>query len=185
MKREKRIFDTQSIVLCALFAALSTIGAYIKIPISYVPITMQLTFTTLAGLLLGSCKGAISVSIYIIAGLIGLPVFTNGGGFGYILQPTFGYILGFVAGAFVAGLIVGKRKEVSYSRYLLASFGSIAACYTLGTIYFHIIMNLYLGNNMGLWKILMLCVIPFIPGDVIMSLLASWVAKKIKYHLPL
>jgi biotin transport system substrate-specific component len=185
MNREKRIFDTQSIVLCALFAALSTIGAYIKIPISYVPITMQLTFTTLAGMLLGPYKGALSISIYVIAGLIGLPVFTKGGGFGYILQPTFGYILGFVAGAFVAGLIVGKKREVSYSRYLLASFGSIAACYTLGTIYFHIIMNLYLGNNMGLWKILMLCVIPFIPGDVIMSLLASWVAKKIKYHLPL
>ena len=70
--------NTKSLILCSLFAALIAVGAFIKIPIPVVPFTLQVLFTTLAGLLLGPRLGAISVGIYLLVGLIGIPVFTQG-----------------------------------------------------------------------------------------------------------
>ena len=69
-----------------MFAALIAVGAFIRIPIPYVPFTLQLFFTTLAGLLLGPKLGAASSLVYMITGLIGIPIFTEGGGPGYILS---------------------------------------------------------------------------------------------------
>lgn len=97
----KKKFTTRDLILCALFTALSAIGAFIRIPVPLVPFTLQITFTTLAGLLLGSKKGAISVAVYVLMGLIGIPVFTQGGGFSYVLKPSFGFLVAFIIGAFV------------------------------------------------------------------------------------
>ena len=85
MAREK----TRNLILCSLFAALIAVGAFIRIPIPVVPFTLQILFTTLAGLLLGSRLGATSVCIYIALGLLGLPIFAEGGGFAYVLKPRF------------------------------------------------------------------------------------------------
>ena len=95
----KKKFTTRDLILCALFTALSAIGAFIRIPVPLVPFTLQITFTTLAGLLLGSKKGAISVAVYVLMGLIGIPVFTQGGGFSYVLKPSFGFLVAFIIGA--------------------------------------------------------------------------------------
>ncbi len=183
--KNKKNFDTYSLVLCAMFTALSIIGAFLRIPVPYVPITMQLTFTTLAGLLLGAKRGTISVMAYIILGLAGLPIFTQGGGIGYVFQPTFGYIIGFMFGAFAAGIIVGNGNNVSYKRYLVGSFMSLLICYTFGTVYFYIIMNLYLDKNIGISTILLSCFLTVIPGDIIMSFLSAWLAKKLRPHIKL
>lgn len=176
-----RKFNTIDLVLMAVFTALTVVGAYLKIPIPYVPITLQLTFTTLAGLLLGPCRGAVSVVIYIIAGLAGLPVFTQGGGIGYVLKPTFGYIIGFAFGALVAGFVVGKRAQVSYKRFLAASLLSVLVCYLFGSVYFYFITNFYLNKAMDIANIILICVIPFIPGDVILSFLAAFVAVRLNF----
>ena len=72
---------TYKIALVAMFAALSAIGAFIRVPMPMVPFTLQLFFTTMAGLLLGGELGALSVGVYVLIGLLGLPVFTGGGGF--------------------------------------------------------------------------------------------------------
>ena len=85
----KKKFTTRDLILCALFTALSAIGAFIRIPVPLVPFTLQITFTTLAGLLLGSKKGAISVAVYVLMGLIGIPVFTQGGGFQLCAKTKF------------------------------------------------------------------------------------------------
>ena len=94
-------WDTRDMVLFALFTALIAIGAFIRIPVPFCPFTLQLLFTTLAGLLLGSRRGAASVAVYVLLGLVGLPVFTSGGGPSYIFQPTFGYLIGFIGGAWL------------------------------------------------------------------------------------
>ena len=80
---------TRELVFMAFFSALIAIGAFIKIPVPVCPFTLQLLFTTMAGLLLGSRLGSAAVWVYIALGLLGLPVFTNGGGPGYVFQPTF------------------------------------------------------------------------------------------------
>ncbi len=71
--------------MTALFVALIAVGAFIRVPLPNCPFTLQILFTTLAGIVLGSRLGAASVGIYIVLGLIGVPIFTSGGGPGYIL----------------------------------------------------------------------------------------------------
>ena len=71
---------TKNLMYCSLFTALIAVGAFIKIPIPVVPFTLQFLFTTLAGLLLGSKMGAVSVIAYMVMGLVGLPIFSEGGG---------------------------------------------------------------------------------------------------------
>ena len=73
---------TLGTVLCGMFAALITVGAYIKFHIGAVPFTMQVFFVILAGMMLGRKFGSISVLVYIAAGLVGIPVFTAAEGYG-------------------------------------------------------------------------------------------------------
>ena len=107
----------KELVLFSLFTALTAIGAFIRVPVPLCPFTLQLLFTTLSGLILGSRKGAASVAVYVALGLSGVPVFTQGGGPGYIFQPTFGYLLGFIAGAWLTGKLsehpgsLGKEQD--------------------------------------------------------------------------
>lgn len=72
--------NTRDLILVAIFAALTAIGAFIKIPVPYVPFTLQYLFCALAGMILGSKLGALSQIVYVAIGLAGLPVFTEGGG---------------------------------------------------------------------------------------------------------
>ena len=94
---------TKQLVFCSLFTALIVVGAFIKIPVPVVPFTLQYLFTMLAGLILGPRLGTISVTAYMLLGLAGLPIFTEGGGLWYVLKPSFGYIIGFCIGTYVTG----------------------------------------------------------------------------------
>lgn len=120
---------TTNLILCSLFTALIAVGAFIKIPVPVVPFTLQFLFTTLAGLLLGSKKGAISVVAYMVLGLVGLPIFSEGGGFWYVMKPSFGYIIGFCIGTYVTGLIAERMKEKMVPRYMLANFIGLLIVY--------------------------------------------------------
>ena len=84
----KKKITTREMTLCALFTVLTAVGAFIKIPIPVVPFTLQFLFTMMAGLLLGGRLGAASVGLYALLGLIGLPIFAEGGGFWYLLKPS-------------------------------------------------------------------------------------------------
>ena len=170
----KKKFTTRDLILCALFTALSAIGAFIRIPVPLVPFTLQITFTTLAGLLLGSKKGAISVAVYVLMGLIGIPVFTQGGGFSYVLKPSFGFLV-----AFVTGLIVEKKQNPSFLRILGASFAGMAFVYVLGAIYFYIICNFVINAPVSIGKTVMSCFVLVAPGNIALAILAALVAKRI------
>ena len=172
----KKKFTTRDLILCALFTALSAIGAFIRIPVPLVPFTLQITFTTLAGLLLGSKKGAISVAVYV---LIGIPVFTQGGGFSYVLKPSFGFLVAFIIGAFVTGLIVEKKQNPSFLRILGASFAGMAFVYVLGAIYFYIICNFVINAPVSIGKTVMSCFVLVAPGNIALAILAALVAKRI------
>ena len=73
--------------------------------------TLQFFFVLLAGILLGSKLGALAVLLYVVIGLLGLPIFAAGGGLAYIVEPSFGYLIGFIAGAYVTGIIWKKLME--------------------------------------------------------------------------
>jgi biotin transport system substrate-specific component len=181
MKKKLSMVD---LVLCALFTALIIAGTYIKIPISVVPITLQFLFTNLAGLLLGKKLGALSVGVFIILGLVGLPVFTGGSGIGYIFYPTFGYIIGYLIGTYAAGAIVEKSKKKSYKIMLIAGFSNLLIVYLFGLVHIYIIKNFYQdGAGITLWPLLLSYLLPFVPGDIIKCLVSAPLATRLRAGL--
>ena len=169
---------TKEMCLCALFTALICAGAFLKIPTPLLPITFQTLFVTLAGLVLGEKRGSLSVGVYILIGLIGIPVFTEGGGLSYILKPTFGYLLGFIAGAFVTGKIA--KKETSLKNYILSSFVGMLVIYIIGVTYYFLISRFYFGSETDIRKILVYCFLLTLPGDAVMCIIASVIGKRLK-----
>ena len=107
-------FSLREMILCALFVALVTAVTFIRIPVGTDVYTLQFLFTLLAGLLLGPRLGAAAVATYVLLGLLGVPVFASGGGPGYILQPTFGYLIGFVLQAWYCG--AASRRPCASAR---------------------------------------------------------------------
>jgi len=162
-------------VYAAMFGTLTAIGAYITIPLQPVPITMQDFFTLLSATLLGGYAGALSQVIYILLGIIGLPVFAGGkAGIGVLLGPTGGFLIGFVIGAFVIGKIVEMRKDPGWAWITMASLIGLLILYTLGAIQLSILAKI------SLEKALLVGVLPFIPGDLCKLVLATVVYQKMK-----
>ena len=85
---------TKSLIYCGLFTALIAVGAFIKIPVPVVPFTLQYLFTMMAGLLLGSKLGALSVTFYMLLGLAGLPIFSEGGWFRTTFLLSYKIVIG-------------------------------------------------------------------------------------------
>lgn len=170
---------TRNVVLIALFTALVAIGAFIRIPTPIVPITLQFAFCLLAGLLLGARLGALAVTIYLITGLIGIPVFTEGGGIFYVLKPSFGYLIGMAAGTFICGLIARSGNKLSYRRMVAGSLAAMLVVDGLGVIYMYFMCNYYIGTAMTFLKALYAGVAVFLPTDVMWCFLMSLVAYKL------
>lgn len=166
---KKADLNPRNLNLVGLFAALTAIGAWIKIPIPYVPFTLQLFFCIMSGLLLGARLGLVSQLVYVFIGLVGVPVFTNGGGLYYIFQPTFGYLIGFIVGAYVAGLIVEKVNNKSFKVCLIASLVSMMVVYLFGVPYLFIIKNYVLASDssFSLWNALYYGFLISVLGDIV------------------
>ena len=169
---------TQTLLCCGLFTALITVGAFIKIPVPVVPFTLQYFFTMTAGLLLGPVKGALAVISYMILGLCGLPVFSEGGGILYVFKPSFGYIIGFVIGTFVTGII--GRKKHNMANYLLANFAGLAVVYSIGMIYYYVICNYVINTPIAVKPLFIYCFLLAVPGDICLCILAAVFVRRVK-----
>lgn len=170
---------TRDLTMIAMFASLTAVGAFIKIPLPIVPFTLQYFFCALGAMILGSKKGALSQSLYVLMGLIGIPIFTQGGGIQYIFNLTFGYLIGFILGAFVIGKIAENTKKITNIKILIACILGLIIIYLLGVIHMYIIYNFYLGEVVGIWKIINIGILAFLPGDLLLSLMISIVGVKV------
>jgi biotin transport system substrate-specific component len=170
---------THKMILCALFIALTAIGAFIKIPTPIAPFSLQVLFVIMSGLILGSRLGFVSQLAYILIGLVGIPIFALGGGLSYIFQPTFGFLLGFPLAAFIIGKIVEKSKPISFEKLILASTGGLISIYAIGLPYLYYIVNIYMGKEMPISSVVWSACIIFLPGDIIKILIASFLSLKI------
>lgn len=172
--------NTKEMILVALFAALTAVGAFIKIPLGTVPITLQLLFTVLAGIMLGAKLGALSQLIYMIIGLFGVPVFAGGtGGITNIISPSFGYVIGFILGAYVIGKIAEGQTNPSLVRLFVASVAGVIVIYAIGVPYLYFIMNNVSGKIMTFSNALKFGLIVFIPGDLLKCVIASALGVKV------
>lgn len=165
-------------VQSALFIALIVIGTYTKIPIYIVPFTLQFLFTNLTGLLLGSKRASLTIGIYILIGLIGFPVFTGGGGISYVIHPTFGYIVGFMVGGYLAGKIVEQAKEKTILRLFLAGCVNLTIVYLMGLIHYYWIAKIFL-TPVALPKIIWSGALIFLPVDLASCFIGAIIAQRI------
>ncbi|MBQ0041718.1 MAG: biotin transporter BioY [Lachnospiraceae bacterium] len=176
---KKTLGNPKKLALCGLFVALIAVGTFIKIPIPVVPFTLQFLFTMMAGLFLGPTAGAVCVLVYMLLGLVGLPIFAEGGGLFYVLKPSFGYIIGFVVGTYVTGFMVKRSKKLTYPSVLIANFAGLFFVYLLGMVYYYIISNYVIMTPIGLWPLFLYCFILAVPGDIALCLLGAYLGTRL------
>ena len=142
---------TRDLIYCALFAALTAIGAFLHFQLFQATITLQFFFTAMAGLLLGAKLGALSQLLYVALGLI----------------PT----------AWVIGKIAEKDRSVP--RLLFACFAGLAVLYLVGLPYIALIVNVYKGGSVGAMTLAMAYMLPYLPGDCLKIVVSVILAPRI------
>lgn len=189
-------FSSRELTQVALFASLISIaslflklGGDVVVPFSFLPFMVML-----AGALLGPRLGATSVLVYVLIGLMGVPVFAKPpfGGLTYIFQPTFGFLPGFVLAAYVIGKMVKAGTPVTAPpgtasdhilKYMAAMAVGIVVIYLVGIPYLYGIIKFYLGKPFTLWKAIEIGLLPFIGLDLLKGLAAALLAKGILARL--
>lgn len=175
---------TRKIALIALTVGLTTAGAYIRIPVGPVPITLQTLFVLISGAVLGPGVGAAAMSAYIILGLMGLPVFSAGGGPQYVLSPTFGYLLSFPAAAAITGWIAGRDPDrAGISRNILALLAGTVIIYVIGVPYLAFNLRWIQEKEVSTGAVLMMGMVPFLPGDAFKIVVGSLVVSPVRRTL--
>ncbi len=161
-------------VYASLFAALMAAGAYMAVPIGPVPIVLQNMFVFLAGLLLGSRWGLASVAVYLLAGIVGLPVFAGGtGGIGRIFGPTGGFLLGYLPVVFLVGRMA-ERLPRRMAWDVAAMTAGAMVLYACGVAWLAGVTGLPFG------KALALGMAPFLPGDALKIAAAALIARAVR-----
>jgi len=195
------IYNRNKIIISiGLFTALTTIGAYIKIPLPHVPVTLQTFFVIMSGNLLGYKHGSISQVSYLVLGLIGLPIFAYGGGPGYIFQPSFGYLLGYPIAAFTIGTLLSlsfstkknedRKRSHTFLKIIFADLVGVLVIFVtgLGYLYLNIKYNLYSNIDSAAFaglnfkSALNTVILIFLPVDCIKVILATWVTIRLQKH---
>lgn len=167
-----------TVTFIALFAAIVCIGCFLRIPLGPVPIVLQNALCVLTGVLLGGILGGAPSALWLVAGLIGLPVYSGGtSGLAVWLGPTGGFLPGYVLGAIVAGLIAGrpdvsqkKPGAVTVIRVVLGLLAGMIVLYIPGVFHFARWAQAAskVPEGMSAFAYTMkACVIPFLPGDAI------------------
>ncbi len=161
----------------ALFGALTALGAYILLPVPPVPITLQTLFLYLAAAVLGGALGAWSQIVYILLGVIGLPVFAGGkAGLGVLIGPTGGYLAGFIPAAWLTGRLIAARARPGFAWAAFAMALGTVVLYATG------VAQLAVVGKLGFSTALTVGVLPFLAGDVLKIGAAAGIYLKVRDH---
>ena len=172
-------FSAKNLCLVAMFTALICVLAPISLPIYTVPISLATLVIYVTGATLNLRNSILAVTVYILIGLTGLPVFSNfTGGVGVILGVTGGFIIGYIPCVIIISLIVNKLNKVKYSYPLAMAVGTVIL-YFFGVVYYMI------AFKVNLTVALSTCVLPFIIIDVVKIAVASLISiilsKRLKF----
>ena len=162
MKSSAKPISTLTLVLCAMFAALMAVSAWISIPMSSgISITLQLLAIMTCASLLPPVPATLSVLAYELIGLVGLPVFSNfGSGAGVLLGVTGGYLVGFIPAAWLTSFLISRWGRQVWKQFIAMVLG-ILLCYAFGSVWFMVSLGRTLQQTLAV------CVIPYIPFDLI------------------
>lgn len=176
---------TFQLTLAAMFAALIAVGSWISIPLPFTPVPINLAtlFVFLTGAILGAKWSLAAVGVYLALGAVGAPVFSGfSSGVGILVGPTGGYLIGYLVGAVIIGLLTAKiahsssasSKSVKFIALILSFVVGLTALYALGTAWFiHV-------TGQTLMAAIMACIVPFLIGDALKILAAALLAMRLK-----
>jgi biotin transport system substrate-specific component len=166
------------VVLVAAGAAVTAIAAQVQVPLWPVPITGQTLAVLLVGSALGALRGALSMVLYAVLGIAGLPVFSEASsGIAVVLGPSGGYIIGFVFAAAFTGWIAQRSWDRRILRAILSFLGGIVVTFAFGLPWLAIALGLNWDQTLqgGLY--------PFIPGGIIKMFIAAGVVAVAWKHV--
>ena len=176
MELTKNIFNYSKVIKSAIFVLIGTgllaISSKIQTPFTLVPATMQTFVVMFLGMILGYKLATLTVVLYLIEGAVGLPVFAKGGGVGYLLGPTGGYLIGFIFTAFFAGHIKGHKDPIIVFIYL---FLSVSIIYVFGLAG---LWN-YMGLDKSLNEIFLIGAKPFLLIEIYKILILTVLSKQL------
>ena len=179
MKTNSKIRD---MIYIALMAVVIALCSFLCVPAA-VPFTMQTFAVFCALLLLGGKRGTLAVALYLLLGIVGLPVFSGfKAGLGALLGPTGGYLLGFL----LSGLCILLSEKLfgdALRVFIPAMIVGLLLCYAFGTAWF-VIVYTKANGAITIGKALALCVIPFLPFDAIKLALAVIVRQALRKYVP-
>jgi biotin transport system substrate-specific component len=173
---------------CALFAVLTGVGANIRIPLPYVPLTLQTLLVLMSGLLLGARRASVSMAMYMLLGLLGVPVFAGGGGFHSLLSPSFGFIAGFIPAAWLTGRVCeilkmnGSLLRDTAVRSFACLFGLVAYDF-VGCVWLYFNLNFIAGRATTVGQALSVGLFPFLVLDTIKLAVAVIIGGAISIRL--
>ena len=181
MKSQKTIKMVQTALFSGILCALSPFT--VPVPVSPVPLSLATFVIYLAAVLLGAKQGALCVLVYLLLGMVGLPVFSGfSGGIGVLLGPTGGYLMGYVPCVWIVGALTGGRSAWKFfggHRFIKNMFvmmlGTLT-CYVLGTVWFLFVME----GSYSFLQAIVVCVVPYLFFDFIKILAAAAVAEPVK-----
>ena len=169
---------TKDMTLIAVMAALICVAGPLTIPAGPIPLSLATFAVYLAGSVLGRKKGTIAVGLYLLIGIIGVPVFSGfSGGFQKLAGVTGGYLVGYLPCAYLSGVGAEKRDRIGWWFHPLMMTAGTLLLYTVGTVVF----MLHTGNALG--AALGLCVVPFLPGDILKVAGATFLTQALKKAL--
>lgn len=166
--------STRGMALAALFSVLTGVGANVRIPFPMVPLTLQTVFVLMAGLLLGPGRAALSMFLYMLLGLLGLPFFSGGGGIQSVLTPSFGFVVGFIPASWAVGRVLqmsGYAHEKAGLRLaalrVVACLVGIAIYDLVGVFWLYVNLNWIVGKEVSFLQTLGIGLFPFLIPDLI------------------
>lgn len=170
-----RDLSLRGMIYASMFGAGTAVGAYIIIPLPPVPITLQTLFACLAGAFLGGRLGALSQVVYVLIGIIGLPVFAGGkAGLGVLLGPTGGYLIGFIAAAYVIGKLIETKGKPGFIWIVFSMIAGMIVIYLFG------IIQLSFMARLSIYKSISVGVLPFLFGDALKIIIAALIYLKLR-----
>ncbi|HEY8909066.1 MAG TPA: biotin transporter BioY [Desulfosporosinus sp.] len=171
---------TRKLAMTSVMAALMCLAGMLLHWVSpaLVPFSVLPVLVFMSGIILGAEYAALAMLVYLVLGLFGLPVFSSApfGGLGYVLKPTFGFLIGYVAAAYVIGQVY---REGSLWRAIVGVLTGIVTLYLVGLSYLYIILHWVLHRPTSITGVIMIGFVPFILGDLLKAAIAIWAGQEV------
>lgn len=176
----KKLFNTKNMTLISLMTALMCVLAPLSIPLPFtpVPISLGVLIVYFCSYVLEPSLSVISILLYILLGLVGVPVFSKfSSGPGMLFGPTGGYIISYIIMVFICSYSFRKFPD-SKLIHVAAMLAALLVCYLLGTLWF-----VFKKEGIDFIKALSLCVIPFVPADIVKIAISSLAGPEVVKRL--